>query len=191
MEWPRPHPVTLQYLLGFGYQKRAVNTSASSWYIKDVDKGPSYIKTDRLAKIGKNTPCGRLLHISSTCMIYKLLNYQSGSYLTCSRAQTDLFLCGCLNHLTFDLNEYWKLKTETSLAPDVLGRQLSLGMDLCKCWNMLVHITYWITGSITCWSIIIYSRYIYEKHVLPIPRVYIGSWIAHREHTVHTVHYIP
>ena len=26
-----------------------------------------------------------------------------------------------------------------------------------------------------------YSRHIYEKHVLPIPRAYIGSWIAHIE----------
>jgi len=26
-----------------------------------------------------------------------------------------------------------------------------------------------------------YSRHIYEKHVLPIPRVYTGSWIAHIE----------
>jgi len=30
-------------------------------------------------------------------------------------------------------------------------------------------------------KLIMYSRHIYEKHVLPIPHVYIGSWIAHIE----------
>jgi len=30
-------------------------------------------------------------------------------------------------------------------------------------------------------KLIMYSHHIYEKHVLPIPRVYIGSWIAHIE----------
>jgi len=30
-------------------------------------------------------------------------------------------------------------------------------------------------------KLIMYSRHIYEKHVLSIPRVYIGSWIAHIE----------
>jgi len=32
-------------------------------------------------------------------------------------------------------------------------------------------------------SIIIYSRHIYLKHMLSIPHVYIGSWIAHIEHS--------
>jgi len=30
-------------------------------------------------------------------------------------------------------------------------------------------------------KLIMYSHHIYEKHVLPIPRLYIGSWIAHIE----------